>query len=143
MEQINEEGYPLRIRRRRYPHHYIRSNDPELKLFMDKGFSSTSKESDIALAFGFHYMRGADYITMLKIHAPSGTKVIYVGNSYAYTQQEVILVNNSMFHINNTSMRNLTESELKLLYNEGLDLEMAKNIKVKIYDVDYVGDTNS
>jgi len=82
------------------------------------------------------------HITMLKIHVPYGTRVIFIGNSYEYTQEEVILQNGSIFRINNTSFRDLTESEKELLYNEGMDPERQKNIKVKIYDVDYLGDTN-
>jgi len=82
------------------------------------------------------------HITMLKINVPYGTRVIYIGNSYEYIQEEVILQNGSIFRINNTSFRDLTESEKQLLYNEGLDPERQKNINVKIYDVDYLGDTN-
>ena len=85
-----------------------------------KGFSSTSKDSSIALAFGYHYMSSDDdYVTLLKINIPKGTKVIYVGNSYGYAQEEVILINGSMFHINGSTVRDLTESEKELLYNEG------------------------
>ena len=144
--KINEEGVILwrGLEEEDILTHLLDPDDPELKdIFDDKGFSSTSKDSSIALSFGYHYMGGADYITMLKIHVPSGTKVIYIGNSYEYTQNEVILQNGALFHINNTSMRGLTESELQMLYNEGLDPEMTKNIKVKIYDVDYIGDANS
>ena len=123
---------------------YLIRTIPELKdIFDDKGFSSTSKDSSIALAFGYHYMRASDeHITILKIHVPSGTKVIYIGNSYEYTQEEVILVNGSAFRINNTSIRDPTGSEKELLYNEGWDPEGQKNIKIKIYDVDYLGDAN-
>ena len=83
------------------------------------------------------------HITMLKIHVPSGTKVIYIGNSYGYAQEEVILSNGSIFHINGTSIRDLTDSEKELLYGEGWDPEIQKDIKVKIYDVDYLGDANT
>ena len=119
--------------------------DPDLKgIFEDKGFSSTSKDSSIALAFGYHYMSSDDdYVTLLKINIPKGTKVIYVGNSYGYAQEEVILINGSMFHINGSTVRDLTESEKELLYNEGFDPQNQRNIKVKIYDVNYLGDANS
>jgi len=144
--KINKEGVVLwrGLNEADILDHILDPNDPELKdIFDDKGFSSTSKDSDIALAFGYHYMHASDgHITMLKIHVPYGTRVIYIGNSYGYTQEEVILQNGSIFRINNTSFRDLTESEKELLYNEGLDPERQKNIKVKIYDVDYLGDTN-
>jgi len=141
---INQEGVVLW---RGLSEKDILSNilDPDLKnVFDDKGFSSTSKESSIALAFGYHYMDPNDgQITMLKIHVPSGTKVIYIGNSYGYAQEEVILSNGSIFHINGTSIRDLTDSEKELLYGEGWDPEIQKDIKVKIYDVDYLGDANT
>lgn len=144
--KINEEGVVLwrGLDEADILDHILDPNDPELKdIFDDKGFSSTSKDSDIALAFGYHYMQVSQgHITMLKIHVPYGTRVIYIGNSYEYTQEEVILQNGSIFRINNTSFRDLTESEKELLYNEGMDPEGQKNIKVKIYDVDYLGDTN-
>lgn len=144
---INQEGVVLwrGLSEKDILSNILDPGDPDLKdSFDDRGFSSTSKESSIALAFGYHYMDPSDgHITILKIHVPSGTKVIYVGNSYGYAQEEVILANGSVFHINGTSIRDLTESEKELLYNEGWDPETQKNIKVKIYDVDYLGDANT
>lgn len=121
--------------------HILDPDDPELKdIFDDKGFISTSKDTKVALGFGHAYMDYDDNsITLLKIHVPRGTKVIFIGNSYAYTQSEVILQDGSMFHINNVSTRPPTADEIKFLYDDGLDMEMARNLKIKIYDVDYLG----
>jgi len=45
-----------------------------------------------------------------------------------------------MYRINNIEERPPTDDELEVIYSElGLDEETARRIKIKIYDVDYIG----
>jgi hypothetical protein len=117
----------------------LSSEDPEYRdILMDPGFSSTSKKKNIAIAFGLKH--DESNVTILKIHVPKGTRAIYIGDSYDYKQEEVLLNNGSMYHIKNIEERPPTSDELEIIYSElGLDEETAGRIKIKIYDVDYIG----
>ena len=117
----------------------LSSEDPEYRdILMDPGFSSTSKKKNIAIAFGLKH--DESNVTILKIHVPRGTRAIYIGDSYDYKQEEVLLKNGSMYHIKNIEERPPTSDELEIIYSEfGLDEETAGRIKIKIYDVDYIG----
>ena len=117
----------------------LAAEDPEYAdILMDPGFSSTSKKKNIALAFGLKH--DESNVTVLKIHVPIGTRAIYIGESYDYRQEEVLLKNGSMYRINNIEERPPTDDELEVIYSElGLDEETARRIKIKIYDVDYIG----
>jgi len=119
--------------------------DPELKdILNDPGFLSASKDIQIALAFGHRDDIIGPRITLMKIHAPKGTKVIYIGDSYGYAQKEVIFQDGSLFQINNITTRPLTQEEMEFMIDsEGWDPEVLANTDVKIYDVSYMGDANS